>query len=107
MMRRTKASALTARFPQSVDNASMGFHNERSAARTPSPCPGRVKLDPGSDADFYSLPRFVKHVDDKFLQQVTQLYRQRIPEGGLPATSQCMCQGVVACAWRRHLEVYA
>ncbi|GIL54349.1 hypothetical protein Vafri_9917 [Volvox africanus] len=28
------------------------------------------------------MPRFVKHVDVDFLDQVTELYRQRIPEGG-------------------------
>ena len=27
------------------------------------------------------LPRLVKHVDDVFLRKVTQLYRQRLPEG--------------------------
>ncbi len=27
------------------------------------------------------LPRFVKHVDEGFLAQVTELYRQRIPPG--------------------------
>jgi hypothetical protein len=40
-----------------------------------------TKLNPGSDRDFYAFPRLVKHVDDRFLAQVTQLYRQRIPEG--------------------------
>jgi hypothetical protein len=42
----------------------------------------RTKLNPGSDRAFYSMPRFVKHVDDRFLAQVTQLYRERIPPGG-------------------------
>ena len=36
----------------------------------------------GSDRDFYAFPRFVKHVDDGFLAQLTQLYRQRLPPGG-------------------------
>ncbi|KAI8463981.1 MAG: hypothetical protein J3K34DRAFT_129281 [Monoraphidium minutum] len=40
----------------------------------------RAKLDPSLDRDFYAFPRLVKHVDDGFLAQVTQLYRQRIPE---------------------------
>lgn len=31
-------------------------------------------------ADF---PRLVKHVDDNFLAQVTETYRQRIPAGGV------------------------
>ncbi|GIL54347.1 hypothetical protein Vafri_9917 [Volvox africanus] len=44
--------------------------------------PERVKLDTGDDSAFYDMPRFVKHVDVDFLDQVTELYRQRIPEGG-------------------------
>ncbi|KAG2484416.1 hypothetical protein HYH03_016830 [Edaphochlamys debaryana] len=42
----------------------------------------RTKLDQGDDRDFYDVPRLVKHVDDSFLDQVTELYRQRIPPGG-------------------------
>lgn len=42
----------------------------------------RTKLDTNDDRSFYDLPRFVKHVDDGFLAQVTELYRQRIPPGG-------------------------
>ncbi|KAG2433869.1 hypothetical protein HXX76_008222 [Chlamydomonas incerta] len=42
----------------------------------------RTKLDTGDDRGFYDAPRLVKHVDDGFLDQVTELYRQRIPEGG-------------------------
>jgi hypothetical protein len=41
----------------------------------------RGKLDTSSDRDFYAFPRFVKHVDDGFLEQVTELYRQRIRPG--------------------------
>ncbi|KXZ53254.1 hypothetical protein GPECTOR_7g1148 [Gonium pectorale] len=44
--------------------------------------PERTKLDPGDDRAFYDVPRFVKHVDKDFLDKVTELYRQRIPEGG-------------------------
>ncbi|PNH11748.1 hypothetical protein TSOC_001390 [Tetrabaena socialis] len=44
--------------------------------------PERTKLDSGDDRDFYGMPRFVKHVDDTFLSQVTELYRQRVPPGG-------------------------
>ncbi|KAG2446475.1 hypothetical protein HYH02_008466 [Chlamydomonas schloesseri] len=44
--------------------------------------PERTKLDTGDDRGFYDVPRLVKHVDDGFLDQVTELYRQRIPEGG-------------------------
>lgn len=42
----------------------------------------RVKLDTGSDGAFYGAPRLVNHVDDDFLRQLTQLYRQRVPQGG-------------------------
>jgi hypothetical protein len=42
----------------------------------------RTKLNESSDRSFYNIPRFVKHVDDGFLAQVTELYRQRIPAGG-------------------------
>lgn len=35
-----------------------------------------------TDREFYAFPRFVTHVDDGFLAQVTELYRQRIPAGG-------------------------
>ena len=38
----------------------------------------RSKLDPSEDTAFYSFPRFVHHVDDKFIQQLTSLYRQRL-----------------------------
>jgi hypothetical protein len=41
----------------------------------------RRKLDEEDDRSFYGVPRLVKHVDDGFLAQVTELYRQRIPEG--------------------------
>ena len=41
----------------------------------------RAKLDMRSDADFYSMPRFVHHQDANFRAQLTQLYRERIPEG--------------------------
>lgn len=38
----------------------------------------RTKLDPTSDTLFYAAPRFVTHVDDGFIQQLTDLYRQRL-----------------------------
>lgn len=41
----------------------------------------RTKLDPGNDADFYALPRFVTHVDDDFIDRLTQLYRERLKPG--------------------------
>ncbi|MEY2985044.1 MAG: hypothetical protein RLZZ568_1661 [Cyanobacteriota bacterium] len=41
----------------------------------------RSKLDPSNDANFYALPRFVTHVDDGFITQLTQLYRDRLLPG--------------------------
>jgi SAM-dependent methyltransferase len=38
----------------------------------------RNKLDTADDALFYDYPRFVNHVDDRFIQQLTDLYRQRL-----------------------------
>ncbi|NJN58148.1 MAG: class I SAM-dependent methyltransferase [Leptolyngbyaceae cyanobacterium SL_5_9] len=38
----------------------------------------RTKLDDSDDTLFYDYPRFVTHVDDSFIQQLTDLYRQRL-----------------------------
>jgi SAM-dependent methyltransferase len=38
----------------------------------------RSKLDATDDALFYSVPRFVTHLDDRFLETLTQLYRDRL-----------------------------
>ena len=38
----------------------------------------RTKLDDTDDNQFYSYPRFVTHVDDNFIQQLTDLYRERL-----------------------------
>ncbi|NEO30527.1 MAG: class I SAM-dependent methyltransferase [Symploca sp. SIO3C6] len=38
----------------------------------------RTKLDDSDDTLFYSMPRFVTHVDDGFIEQLTQLYRDRL-----------------------------
>ena len=38
----------------------------------------RIKLDPTDDTLFYEAPRFVTHVDDGFIQQLTDLYRERL-----------------------------
>jgi SAM-dependent methyltransferase len=38
----------------------------------------RTKLDDTEDTLFYSFPRFVTHVDAGFLDQLTQLYRERL-----------------------------
>jgi SAM-dependent methyltransferase len=37
----------------------------------------RSKLDESDDGLFYDYPRFVTHVDEGFIQQLTQLYRQK------------------------------
>ncbi|GAB1541764.1 methyltransferase domain-containing protein [Scytonema sp. NUACC21] len=38
----------------------------------------RNKLDPTDDKLFYEYPRFVTHVDEGFIQQLTDLYRERL-----------------------------
>ena len=38
----------------------------------------RTKLDDTDDTLFYSFPRFVTHVDEGFIQQLTDLYRERL-----------------------------
>ncbi len=38
----------------------------------------RQKLDARDDLDFYDVPRFVNHVDDGFIDRLTQLYRERL-----------------------------
>lgn len=42
---------------------------------------GRTKLNPSSDRDFYSYPRFVTHVDGGFISSLTDLYRERLRPG--------------------------
>jgi len=41
----------------------------------------RTKLDPTRDPLFYEIPRFVTHVDEGFIQQLTDLYRERLKPG--------------------------
>ncbi|NET60355.1 MAG: class I SAM-dependent methyltransferase [Symploca sp. SIO2E6] len=38
----------------------------------------RTKLDDTEDGQFYSVPRFVTHVDQGFIDQLTQLYGDRL-----------------------------
>jgi len=38
----------------------------------------RQKLDAGNDNDFYAIPRLVTHVDEPFIDQLSQLYRERL-----------------------------
>lgn len=40
----------------------------------------RKKLDNSNDSAFYSFPRFVTHVDDNFINQLTQLYSNKLQE---------------------------
>ena len=42
----------------------------------------RTKINTVDDRNWYSQPRLCTHVDDEFLAQLTQLYRERIPAGG-------------------------
>lgn len=38
----------------------------------------RTKLDDGNDLDFYDVPRLVTHVDDNFIDRLTNLYRDEL-----------------------------
>ena len=38
----------------------------------------RTKLDDTNDRNFYDYPRFVNHVDDGFIDRLTNLYRERL-----------------------------
>ena len=42
----------------------------------------RTKLDTSEDNLFYSYPRFVTHVDNNFINQLTDLYRQKLKPNG-------------------------
>lgn len=41
----------------------------------------REKLDTGNDRAFYDMPRFVTHVDEGFIQNLTDLYRAHLRPG--------------------------
>ncbi|NEP17692.1 MAG: class I SAM-dependent methyltransferase [Leptolyngbya sp. SIO4C1] len=41
----------------------------------------RTKLDESDDLMFYQSPRFVTHVDEGFIQQLMDLYRERLQPG--------------------------
>ena len=43
----------------------------------------RQKINRFDDRDWYAFPRLVHHSDANFRLQVTQLYKERIPEGGV------------------------
>ncbi len=40
------------------------------------------KADPSPDAEFYVFPRFVTHIDETAIANVTRVYRERLPAGG-------------------------
>jgi hypothetical protein len=40
------------------------------------------KVDPSPDAEFYDFPRFVTHIDDAAIAEVTRVYRETLPAGG-------------------------
>jgi SAM-dependent methyltransferase len=40
------------------------------------------RYDESPDEEFYLLPRFVTHIDDRAIAAVTQLYREFFPPGG-------------------------
>ena len=42
----------------------------------------RTKLNVQDDRAWYSFPRIVHHSDNGFRAQVTEIYRQKIPQGG-------------------------
>ena len=53
------------------------------AAPAPGLPPGAFqRLDEGPDAEFYAVPRFVTHIDDRAIGAVTALYREHFPPGG-------------------------
>jgi len=43
----------------------------------------RQKIDGSDDALFYAEPRFVQHLDAAFRARLTELYRERIPQGAV------------------------
>ena len=49
-------------------------------SRLPAEAFGRYDESP--DEEFYLLPRFVTHIDDRAIAAVTQLYREFFPPGG-------------------------
>src|SRR5215204_1964171 len=48
----------------------------------PLPAAAFGRYDETPDEEFYLLPRFVTHIDDRAIAAVTQLYRELFPPGG-------------------------
>jgi SAM-dependent methyltransferase len=56
--------------------------NEREHSLPPLPEEAFSRYDEAPDEEFYLLPRFVTHIDDRAIAAVTQLYREFFPPGG-------------------------
>lgn len=41
------------------------------------------RQDERPDSEFYSVPRLVTHIDDRAIAEVTELYREYLPPGGV------------------------
>ena len=57
----------------------------------------RQKLDESNDTLFYEHPRFVTHVDERFIEQLTELYQQRL------TPNSCVLD--LMSSWISHLTV--
>lgn len=79
-----------------ASSSSNNNNNSPAVLRRTLDGPAMTKLDPGDDRNFYAVPRMVKHVDDTFLAQVTELYRQRIPTEEAAVFDMCS-------SWVSHL----
>ncbi|GAC1399292.1 MAG: class I SAM-dependent methyltransferase [Vulcanimicrobiaceae bacterium] len=42
-----------------------------------------ARIDCAPDEEFYAQPRFVEHIDARAIDAVTELYRERLPAGGI------------------------
>lgn len=51
-------------------------------SRTPDNPGSHSRQDERPDAEFYSVPRLVKHIDDRAIAEVARLYREYLPAGG-------------------------
>jgi SAM-dependent methyltransferase len=56
--------------------------NEKEHSLPPLPEEAFRRYDERPDEEFYLLPRFVTHIDDRAIAAVTQLYREFFPPGG-------------------------
>jgi SAM-dependent methyltransferase len=56
--------------------------SEKERSLPPLPEEAFRRHDETPDEEFYRVPRFVTHIDDRAIAAVTQLYREFFPEGG-------------------------